>query len=140
MELVTSQFRGTMLFMSPNAKLREDLVPRFKENGFAVASASSAEEALEKVEKLNPTIVLCDTVAEAGGLSGFKFLHFWRTRSKYGTIPFILLCEPSEESQIRASELKDVEGYISKASEFDEINALVNEKLHRVREYIGTLT
>jgi len=140
MELVTSQFRGTMLFISPNVKIREELVPRFKETGFAVASAVSAEEALEKVERLNPTVVLCDTMAEQGGLSGFKFLHFWRTRSKYGTIPFILLCEPHEESQLQASELKEVEGYISKTCEFDEINALVNEKLHRVREYIGTLT
>jgi CheY-like chemotaxis protein len=139
-ELVTSQFRGTMLFVSPNEKLRGEFVPRFKEIGFAVASASSAEEALEKVEKLNPAIVLCDTMSEKGGLSGFKFLHFWRTRSKNQTVPFILLCEPSEENQISASELKGAEGYISKTCEFDEINTLVNEKLQHIREYIGSLT
>ncbi|MCX6122765.1 MAG: response regulator [Ignavibacteriales bacterium] len=138
-ELVTSQFRGTMLFVSPNEKLRGEFVPRFKETGFAVASASSAEEALEKVEKLNPAIILCDTMSEIGGLSGFKFLHFWRTRSKNQTVPFILLCEPSEENQISASELKSAEGYISKSCEFDEINTLVNEKLQHIREYIGSL-
>ena len=140
MELVTSQFRGTMLFVSPDEKLRRDFVPRFKEIGFAVASASTAEEALEKVEKLNPAIVLCDTMSEKGGLSGFKFLHFWRTRSKNQTVPFILLCEPLEENQIRASELKEAEGFISKTCEFDEINNMVNEKLQHIREYIGTLT
>ncbi len=139
-ELVTSQFRGTMLFISPDNKLRGEFVPRFKEIGFAVASASSAEEALEKVEKLNPTIVLCDTMSEKGGLSGFKFLHFWRTRSKNQTVPFILLCEPSEENQIRASELKVAEGFIPKTCEFDEISILVNEKLQYIREYIGSLT
>jgi len=139
-ELMTSQFRGTILFVSPDVKLRGEFIPRFKEIGFAVASASSAEEALEKVEKLNPSIVLCDTMSEKGGLSGFKFLHFWRTRSKNQTVPFILLCEPSEENQIRASELKDAEGFIPKTCEFDEISILVNEKLQYIREYIGSLT
>ena len=139
-ELMTSQFRGTILFVSPDNKLRGEFIPRFKEIGFAVASASSAEEALEKVEKLNPSIVLCDTMSEKGGLSGFKFLHFWRTRSKNQTVPFILLCEPSEENQIRASELKDAEGFIPKTCEFDEISILVNEKLQYIREYIGSLT
>ena len=139
-ELVTSQFRGTMLFVSPDERLRKDFVPRFKEIGFAVASASSAEEALEKVEKLNPTIVLCDTMSEAGGLSGFKFLHFWRTRSKNQTVAFILLCDPLEQNQIGASELKGAEGFISKTCEFDEINNLVNEKLQHIRDYIGSLT
>jgi len=137
-ELVTSQFRGTMLFVSPNEKLRTEFVPRFKETGFAVASASSAEEALEKVEKLNPAIVLCDTMSEQGGLSGIKFLHFWRTRSKHQTVPFILLCEPFEEDQIRASELKGAEGFITKSCEFDEVNNLVNEKLQHIRDYIGS--
>ena len=139
LELMTSQFRGTMLFVSPDEKLRGEFVPRFKEIGFAVASASSAEEALEKVEKLNPAIVLCDTMSEKGGLSGFKFLHFWRTRSKHQTVPFILLCEPLEENQISASELNGAEGFISKTCEFDEINSLVNEKLQHIREYIGSL-
>jgi cell fate (sporulation/competence/biofilm development) regulator YlbF (YheA/YmcA/DUF963 family) len=139
MELVTGQFRGTMLFISSDENLRKELVPRFKEAGFAVASASSAEEALDKVEKLNPAIVVCDTMAETGGLSGFKFLHFWRTRPKNETVPFILLCEPFEENQIRASELKSTEGFISKTCEFDEMNILVNEKLQYIREYIGSL-
>lgn len=139
MELVTSQFRGTMLFVSPDENLQGELVPRFKEVGFAVASASSIEEALDKVEKLNPAIVVCDTMSEMGGLSGFKFLHFWRTRPKFETVPFILLCEPFEENQIRASELKNAEGFISKTCEFDEINILVNEKLQYIREYIGSL-
>jgi DNA-binding response OmpR family regulator len=79
-------------------------------------------------------------MSEKGGLSGFKFLHFWRTRSKNQTVPFILLCEPSEENQISASELKDAEGFIPKTCEFDEINILVNEKLQYIREYIGSLT
>lgn len=139
MELVTSQFRGTMLLVSPDTKLRTELVSQFKENGFAVVSALSTEEALEKVEKLNPMVVLCDTTPAEDGLSGIKFLHFWRTRSKYGTVPFILLCEPFEENQIRASELRSSEGYISKAAEFDEINNLVTEKLLQIREYIGSL-
>jgi hypothetical protein len=139
MELVTSQFRGTMLFVSPDENLQGEFVPRFKEVGFAVASASSIEDALDKVEKLNPAIVVCDTMSEMGGLSGFKFLHFWRTRPKFETVPFILLCEPFEENQIRASELKNAEGFISKTCEFDEINILVNEKLQYIREYIGSL-
>jgi hypothetical protein len=138
-ELATSQFRGTMLFVSPDEKLRGDFVQRFKEVGFAVASASSAEEALEKVEKLNPVVVLCDTMSEKGGLSGFKFLHFWRTRLKHETVPFILLCEPYEEDLIRASELKDAEGFIRKNCEFEEVNNLVNEKLQYIREYIGSI-
>jgi hypothetical protein len=139
MDLVTSQFRGVMMFVTPDEKLREEFVPKFKETGFAVSLASSVEEAIEKVAKLNPVIVLCDTMSMHHGLSGFKFLHFWRTRSKHDTVPFILMCDPNETARIRASELKGPEGFITKICEFDEINMLVIEKLQHIQDYVGSI-
>jgi hypothetical protein len=139
MDLVSDQFRGTMLFVAADDILRSELVPRFKSSGFAVVIAPNPEGALEKVDKLSPNVIICDSTFGEGSLSGIKFLHIIRSNPKFGFVPFLLLCETSDSAQIPTTDLRPNEAVVSKPVDFDELSTIMNEKLTQLRHYISTL-
>jgi hypothetical protein len=139
LDLVSDQFRGTMLFVAFDEKLRAELIPRFKNSGFAVVNAQNPEGALEKVDKLSPNVIICDSSFGEGSLSGVKFLHIIRANPKFGFVPFILLCDASDGSQIPSSDLRPNEAVITKPVDQDELNSTMNDKLSQLRHYISTL-
>ena len=98
LDLVADQYKGTVLYVSPTAKTKDELIPRLKSAGYAVVLSATPEEALEKIEKVNPNLILCHTEFSPGSLSGIKFLHLLRATVKFNFIPFILLCQESEVS------------------------------------------
>lgn len=100
--------------------------------------AATPENALEKIEKVNPNIVLCDTDFP-DGLSGIKFLHVIRANSKFNYIPFILVGEVGEIAQLKSSELKPNEGVIKRPIDYEELTTIMNDKLTTFREYISSL-
>ena len=138
LDLVADQYKGTVLLISKSLGTREDITPRLKSTGYAVVQASTPEQALEKIEKVNPNIVLCD-VEFPGGLSGVRFLHVLRANAKFNFIPFILLTEPGEIGAIKASDLKQNEGCLKRPVDYEELNNLMNEKLTYFRDYISSL-
>jgi hypothetical protein len=138
LDLVADQYKGTVLLVSKMLGTKEDITPRLKSSGFAVVQAATPENALEKIEKVNPNIVLCDTDFP-GGLSGIKFLHVIRANSKFNYIPFILVGEIAELAQLKSSELKPNEGVIKRPMDYEELTTLMNDKLTSFREYISSL-
>lgn len=140
LDLVADQYKGTVLYVSPNVKSKDDLVPRLKAAGYAVVLSGNPEEALEKIEKVNPNIILCHTEFLPGSLSGIKFLHLLRATVKFNFIPFILLCQESEVSQLQSSELRQHEGYLKKPVDIDELMITMNEKLAHFRDYVSSLS
>ena len=139
MDLVADQYKGTMLFVTSDAGAKTSLVPKLKMAGYAVVLVPNPENALEKIEKINPNIILCDTEFPAGSLSGIKFLHVLRVNSKFNFLPFVLLCEANEASNVQSSELRPNEGFLKKPCDFDELSAMMNQKLAQFREYISSL-
>jgi cell fate (sporulation/competence/biofilm development) regulator YlbF (YheA/YmcA/DUF963 family)/ActR/RegA family two-component response regulator len=139
MDLVSDQFRGTMLFVASDEKVRGDIVPRFKSSGFAVVLAVSPEAALEKVDKLSPNVIICDSTFGEGSLSGVKFLHIIRSNPKFNFIPFLLLADTADGAQIPTTDLRPNEAVVSKPIDYDELNAAMNDKLNQLRHYISTL-
>lgn len=140
LDLVADQYRGTILLVSGAESVKENLVPRLKSSGFAVVLSTTAENALEKIDKINPNLILCDTEFPEGSLSGIKFLHVIRNSSKFSFLPFILFCDPTEATQISSSELRPNEAIITKPINFDELTSSMNDKLARFREYISSLS
>ena len=139
MDLVAVQYKGTILLVTGNEKIARDLGMKLKSGGYAVVNATSPENALEKIEKINPHYILCDMEFLAGSLSGVKFLHVLRANSKFNYIPYILMCETNEITQLQSSELRPTEGYIEKPIEMDNLNTIMNEKLIAFREYLSSL-
>lgn len=140
LDLVADQYRGTLLYVTPNVKTKDELIPRLKSAGYAVVLSGTPEEALEKIEKINPNIILCHTEFSPGSLSGIKFLHLLRASAKFNFIPFILLCEPAEVPQLKSSELRKHEGFLKKPVDVDELMVAINEKLARFRDYVSSLS
>jgi len=139
MDLVADQFKGTLLFVSSDQSAKNSLVPKLKMAGYAVVMVPNPESALEKIEKINPNVVLCEAEFPDGSLSGIKFLHVLRVNSKFNFLPFVLLCESKEIPQVQSSELKPNEGMLEKPIDFDELSTVMNEKLAQFREYISSL-
>lgn len=139
LDLVADQYRGTILFVSPEDKETKDLAQKLKASGYAVVTATSPEHALEKIEKINPHFVLCSMEFSGGHLSGIKFLHVLRANSKFSYIPFILICEQSGIVQLKSSELRPTEGYVEKPVDFESLNEVMNEKLIVFRQYLSSI-
>lgn len=140
LDLVADQYKGTLLYVTPNVKTKDELIPRLKSAGYAVVLSGTPEEALEKIEKINPNIILCHTEFSPGSLSGIKFLHLLRASAKFNFIPFLLLCESAEVSQLKSSELRHHEGFLKKPVDVDELMIAMNEKLAHFRDYVSSLS
>ena len=140
LDLVADQYKGTLLYVSPNVKAKDDLIPRLKSAGYAVVLSATPEEALEKIEKVNPNLILCHTEFAPGSLSGIKFLHLLRASPKFNFVPFLLLCEGVEVPQLQSSELRPHEGYLQKPVDVDELMIAMNEKLAHFRDYVSSLS
>lgn len=140
LDLVADQYKGTVLYVSPNLKTKDDVLPRLKSAGYAVVLSGNPEEALEKIEKVNPNLIVCHTEFAPGSLSGIKFLHLLRATVKFNFIPFILLCEVQEVSQLQSSELRPHEGFLKKPVDMDELMITMNEKLSHFRDYVSSLS
>jgi hypothetical protein len=139
LDLVADQYKGTVLFVSKSIGTKEDLTPRLKSSGFAVVQSQSPEGALEKIEKINPNVILCDSEFPEGGLSGMRFLHVIRASSKFNFVPFVFLAEPGDVGQLQSSELKPNEGFVKKPIDWEELTSRINEKLQHFREYISSI-
>jgi hypothetical protein len=139
LDLVTDQFRGTLLLVAGTDEVRRNLAPRMKSSGFAVVAAMTPEEALEKIERVSPTIVLTETQFPGRVVSGVMFLQLLRANPKFSFVPVILLCDEQEAVTLQSSELRDIEGVIRTPVDYDELNAMINEKLTALRNAISNI-
>ncbi len=138
LDLVANQYKGTILLISKTIGSKEDITSRLKSTGYAVVQATSPEVALEKIEKVNPNLILTDTEFPSG-LSGVRFMHILRANSKFNFIPFILIADKGEVVSMSAADLKPNEACLTRPLDYEELTNVINEKLNRFREYISSL-
>ena len=139
LDLVTDQFRGTLLLVAGTEDLRRDLTQRMKSSGFAVVVAMTPEEALEKIERVAPTIVITETQFPGRVVSGVMFLQLLRANPKFSYVPVVLICDEQEAVTLQSSELRDIEGVIRTPVDSDELNVMINEKLASLRNAISNM-
>ncbi len=139
LDLVADQYRGTVLFVAEDGRPRNDVSTRLKSSGYAVVFAQTPEVALEKIEKINPNVILTEQKFPDGSLSGIKLLHVLRTNSKFNFIPCILLCEKADYETLKSGDLRANEAIVKKPVDFDDLTSVMNEKLVQFREYISSL-
>lgn len=139
LDLVANQYRGSLLLVSKSEESKKDLLPRLKEDGYAVVYVETPETGLEKIEKIHPNVILCETHFGGGSLSGIKFLHILRANPKFNFVPFVFLCKPSEVDQLKSSELRPNEVFLSMPVEFGDLSLVLSRKLEELRTYISSL-
>lgn len=140
LDLVADQYKGTVIEISSDERTKSDITSKLKAQGYAVVTCPTPEDALEKIEKLNPNVVICESSFGPGTISGIRFLHILRTNSKFNFIPFIFLAAEEDIALLTASDLRPNEGYVKKPVQFDELSSLINTKLIWFREYIMSLS
>ena len=127
------------LLVAGSDPVRRDMATRLKSSGFAVVAASTPEEALEKIERVSPTIIVTETQFPGRAVSGVMFLQLLRANSKFSFVPVLLVCDAQEAVTLTSSELREIEGVVKTPVDFDELNAVINEKLSKLRNYISNM-
>jgi len=140
LDLMTDQYRGTVLMVMNNEQIRQDLTGKLKASGFAVVQAGTVEEALEKIEKISPNFILSQVTFGPGELSGVKFLHLIRVNPKINFLPFVFLGDSSEEDEVGRSNLRPNEGFVDVGADFTDLMHVMNEKMDAFRNYIASLS
>lgn len=139
MDLVSDQFRGTLLLVAGTDAIRREVSTKMKSSGFAVVMAIAPEEALEKIERVSPTIIMTETQFPGRAVSGVMFLQLLRANPKFSYVPVMLLADEQEAVSLQSSELRETEGIITTPVDFDEMNAMINEKLAILRRTLSNL-
>src|SRR5690349_17731179 len=100
--------------------------------GFNIATASSAEDALGKLEHGTPDLIL--TEARLPGVDGFSFVRTLRGRPELGEVPVVFLTEQGAlEDKLRGLEL-GVDDYLAKPIFVREVVTRVQLLLARKKQ------
>ena len=110
---------------------RDLLVRRLWSQGYKVAEAEDAEEALEKIERDDPDLVLLDVMLP--GESGFDFLKRLRAMPERRLTPVVILSALSQvDAKVHGFE-SGADDYVTKPFEFQELLARVKAGIQRGR-------
>lgn len=109
---------------------------RLAEQGFDVTLASSAREALTKVEGRKPDIVIADIMMP--GMDGYELCERVRANEKLQNIPFIFLSALADtQDKVKGLRL-GADDYLTKPFEFHELLARIEILLDRYSRYQET--
>ena len=139
LDLVADQYRGTVLLVSAEDDKRTELSVRLKAAGYAVVAAPTPENALEKIERVSPSVIVSQMTFSASKISGVKLLHLLRASPKVNFVPFVLLGTEQEAEEIGHATLRPNEGFLAEPIEFEELTALMEQKIAVFKEYVASL-
>lgn len=122
-----------LLVVDDQKGVRRLLYEVFCQEGYRVELAANGREAVEKVQKNNPLVVLLDV--RMPGLDGLEILKKIRRRCKY-SIEVVLMTAHEEMDIIREAKKMGVNHYIFKPFDIKEIRYLVRTLLVEVKTEI----
>ena len=122
---------GEILVVDDDPSNRELLARRLARGGYKSRSVSSAEEALEEMEKHRYDLVLLDHMMP--GMTGLEALHEIKLRPRLRSIPVIMLCAAADSSLMVQCILNGAEDYVAKPFNPVLLIARINACLEKVR-------
>ena len=120
-----------LLIVDDELDIREFGANFFRKRKIEVSTASSGEEALEKIDKEIPDLVLLDI--KMNGIDGIETLS--RMKQKYSDIKAIMVTgrKPGEDETLaRCKELGAID-YIHKPLELEELEKVVMANLQQIK-------
>jgi chromosome segregation ATPase len=137
-ELVSTRFHGTIMVISDDTSTCDDLLERLKTNGFTVSHVSKPETAPEKIDSVNPLVVICETTFLTANNKGIELLRDLRKDKKYNHMPFILIAEPYEIAAVK-KELREIyDAVLIKPVDFYDLLDTIDDKLKKVRDQLSS--
>jgi DNA repair exonuclease SbcCD ATPase subunit/CheY-like chemotaxis protein len=139
-DLVSSQFQGTILLVSGNETLRNEISERLKSVGFAVVNSQSPETAIAKLDVINPHLIICDTDFPGEKHDGLHLLKVVRGNVKYSFLPCIMIAGQEYFERVKSSLGKPNEQLILKPVDFFELQNIINDQLKKLRDHLSSQT
>ena len=109
----TSTSQPIVLIVEDDSFLREIIAKKIQSAGYEVHEATSAESALEMLQKLHPGLILLDLILPK--MNGFELVEKMRTIEAMKDIPVIFLSNYAEEQGMKRSADLGVRDYLVKA-------------------------
>lgn len=139
-DLLSGQFHGTILIVSSDESLRSDLGKRLDSVGFAVVTTPSPETALEKLEVVNPQVIISDATFANSTHDGLNLLRVLRKSTRFNFLPFVMLCHSDKYDELKTELKRPNESLVLRPVEFYSLLNTINEKLNRLREHLSSHT
>jgi DNA-binding NtrC family response regulator len=116
-----------LLIVDDEASLRDFLSIVFEEEGWAVETAGSLDEAHASIQRKEPDVVLCDLMLPDG--SGIDFIRDIKANSP--SIPFIMItAHTSTRTAVEALKAGAID-YIAKPFDIEELKLIVRKAVER---------
>lgn len=116
--------------------LNVEILQEMLSQNYEIVSAYSGNEALEKVEKTSPDLILLDVMMP--GMNGYEVCKQLKGKEKTRSIPIVMVTALKErEDRIKAIEA-DADDFLSKPVDMNELNARVKSLL-KVKQYYDAL-
>ncbi|GAB4418439.1 MAG: hypothetical protein OHK0039_29840 [Bacteroidia bacterium] len=120
--------------------IRETLTDLLELEGYAVDSAGSGEEGIEKISLQEPDLLICDIMLPGKG--GFEVVDTLRRAHQFFFLPVIFLSAHSGHEYIRKGMRVGADDYLTKPFDNAELLEAVQVRLQKVaqiRETVETL-
>jgi len=128
---------STILVVDDSSTMRMKCSQILKHHGFTVYEADNGEVALQKVEEVNPDVILLDIIMPK--MDGYEVLRVLKNDEKYNKIPVILITVKAEGDDIVTGLNEGADDYVSKPFREQELVARVNAMV-RVKYLFDKLT
>lgn len=116
-----------LLIVDDEADVREFAANFFRKRKIEVITAASGEEALDKIEKEKPQLVLLDI--KMPGLDGIQTLSQIRKKDKEIKVIMVTGKKPEEDGALERCRQCNVLDYIHKPLELDDLERIVLKEL-----------
>ena len=118
---------GTLLIVDDEADVREFAANFFKKRKIDVTTASSGEEALEKIGKQRPSLVLLDI--KMAGIDGIETLRRIKAIDSGIKVVMVTGRKPEDEDSFEQCRRLGANEYVHKPLELDELEQIVLKQL-----------
>jgi DNA-binding response OmpR family regulator len=122
-----------LLVVEDDDRVRAVLRMGLEDEGYAVAEAASAEQALAEFSHVDPEVMIVDLML--GGMSGFDCIREVRHTSD---IPIVVVSARNDTHDVVAGLEAGADDYVTKPFQIKEITARLRALLRRTRRRPGT--
>lgn len=117
----------TILFVDDEQDVRTSVAMGLENYGINVVTASSAEQALELLQSIEPALIITDLRMKQ--MNGFEFFQRVRNISKFKTIPVFFLTAIDDYIAQKYRHDLGVDTYITKPIDIEELYKIIISKL-----------
>jgi len=121
-----------LLIVEDNLVLREGLGLLLELEGFKVFTAANGRAALEKMNSINPDLIISDIGMPE--MDGYAFFRAVRNRPEWVSLPFIFLTARGEKEDILVGKDLGAEDYLVKPIAHEDLLTAVRARLSRSQQ------